>query len=125
MSIWRKLLYYLLGVGLGVLAVMFIFGDRDIQCSYFPNDRVLYDLRKKERLFPEDVMTRMEDAGIDTSHISRLLWNGKVDFSKSNTELDSCKTYWISLRPEGEKAFSILVENCDSTATFLDFQTDL
>jgi len=123
MNIWRKLLYYGFGVGLGLLMVFFLFGDRDIQCSYFPNDRVLYDLRKKEIIYSEDILQAMEERQLDTADISAMLLGGDVDFERSKTEMeDSCKTYWINFEREVDPAFSALWQNCDSTATILKLQ---
>ena len=110
----------MLGVGLGVLAVMFIFGDRDFACSYFPNDRVLSDLRKKELVIPTEVEQQMNTAGLDTADMSAMLTNGKVDFDQVVRGLDSCKTYWVALEREENKSFSALFENCDSVATVLE-----
>lgn len=122
MKLWRRLLYYGIGVGLGVLMVKFIFGDRDdIQCTYFPNDRVLYDIRNKDHQIPDEVMSEMKKANIDTSDISDLLLMGKVDFSKSKTKLDSCKTYWIEFEPDEKPEFFVEFENCDSTVTMVNF----
>ncbi len=120
MVFWKKLLWYLFGVGLGVLAVMFIFGDRDIQCNYFPNDRVLYDLRKKELIIPPAVQSQLDAAGLDTSDISMMFLSGDVDFEKSDTDKEGCKTYNINYQPENKAAFTTEVKNCDSTATILN-----
>ncbi len=117
MKFWKKLLYYLLGVGLGTIMVMFIFGDRNIQCSYFPNDRVLYDLRKKELTIPAEIESRMQAMALDTADINRMLLSGKVHFKESDTQKDSCKTYWISYKPDGKERFKALLENCADKAT--------
>ena len=123
MKLWRRLLYYGLGVALGVLMVKFIFGGRsDIQCNYFPNDRVLYDIRNKERLISDEFIQKLNAVEIDTSDISDLLLMGKVDFKRSNTKADSCKTYWISHTPESKQAFTLFFQNCDSLATVLDVE---
>lgn len=109
------------GVGLGVLVVMFMFSDRDFQCSYFPNDRVLYDLRKKELRISADMQQNLEARQIDSTDISMMLLSGEVDFDKSNTlEEDTCKTYWINYSPEDAAAFSAEWMNCDSTAYLLE-----
>lgn len=113
-------MYYAIGVGMGVLAVMFIFGDREIGCSYFPNDRVLSDLRKKELIISPDIQLQMNSAGMDTSDISVLLERGKVNFDEVDRGLDTCKTYWIKLEEESKSPFSALFQNCDSTATILE-----
>lgn len=119
MAFLRKLFFFLIGVGLGSLMVYFLFGNRDIQCSYFPNDRVLYDLRKKNLVIEEPILQELESLQLDTSDISALLRNGKVDFKQSNTKVDSCKTYWIDYSPPEAKEFSVMLQNCDSTAYLL------
>lgn len=109
----------MLGVGLGCIMVYFIFGDRELECSYFPNDRVLYDLRKKEIKFsPSAEAQRKDDPRLD----SALIWmldRGDVDFEASNTKLKPCKVYLINLE---EPAYQFKIENCDSVATVLEAQ---
>ena len=100
--------------------VIFLFGDRDIQCSYFPNDRVLNDLSKKEMKVSDGAQRQMDAAALDTSDINMMLLTGDVDFSKGNREKDSCKTYWIDLKRKEKTSFSALFENCDSTVTVLE-----
>lgn len=121
MSIWRKLLYFGIGIFLGVLMVKFLFGGRDIQCSYFPNDRVLYDLRgKKERIITPAAQAQLNAYSLDTSLITDLLYTGKVNFKKSNTEADSCNTYWIDFKQENKPNFSVNFMNCDSSAILIE-----
>jgi hypothetical protein len=124
MSIWRKLLYFGGGIFLGILMVNFLFGGRDdIQCSYFPNDRVLYDLRgKKERIITPQAHQHLRQYGLDTAWVSDLLWNGKVNFEESNTKGDSCNTYWITYAAENIAAFTANFMNCDSSAVLLEVQ---
>lgn len=126
MKLWRKLLLFALGLGLGVLMVQFIFGGRtDIQCNYFPNDRVLYDIRLKDKVYNPHVEVKMKEASIDTADVRELLKMGKVDFETSERGLGSCKIYWIGFKPEEKRQFYMQFENCDSTATVLDFKTKL
>lgn len=57
----------------------------------------------------------MNNKKIDTSTISKILNDGNVLFSESNTTLDSCKIYVI----EGEidkKVVKLTVENCNTRA---------
>lgn len=102
--------------------VQFIFGGRDdIQCSYFPNDRVLYDLRgKKERIITAEAQQQLSTLGLDTALVTDMLWNGTVDFKKSNTESDSCNTYWIDFNEENKPPFSASFMNCDSSAVLIE-----
>lgn len=116
MRLGRKLLYYMLGVGLGVFMVYFMFGDRDIQCNYFPNDRVLYDLRKKEMSLSADLLDSAGGTTVDTSGLAAALERAKVDFEKSRIDEQGCNVYHLDFE-EAQKAFEI--ENCDSTANLL------
>ncbi len=120
MPIWRRLLVYFVGVVLGVFAVMFLFGDRtDIQCTYFPNDRVLYDLRGKELNLTPEIESEMQALQLDTNDINTMLISAKVDFEKSKPKKKGCKTYWLDLKKGTEKPFAAEWKNCDSSATIL------
>lgn len=85
----------MVGVVLGIFAVIFLFGDRDIQCAYFPNDRVLYDFRKKRLIMDSLHLAELAERGLDTADVRQMLWHGKVDFEGSNVEVDSCKEYLV------------------------------
>lgn len=123
MKFLKKALFYLIGVGLGSLIVVFLFGGRDdIQCSYFPNDRVLYDIRGKELVIPEAIQLQLDQAHLDTTDIQDMLRGGKVDFENVDREAKSCKTYWINLKREDAPSFSMQWQNCDSVATALEYK---
>lgn len=115
----KRIGYYLVGVVLGSLLVMVFFGDRDLQCSYFPNDRVLSDLRKKEITFSPTAKCKWDCAELDSLAFDYILNNGEVDFSKSQTKEESQKAYYIQSK-KFEKEFSVVIENYDSTAIIVD-----
>ena len=110
-------MYYFLGLGLGIMMVYFFFGDRDIGCSYFPNDRVLSDLRKKQISLSVDLQQQMRSSAMDTSGLSLALDLGKVNFGTSTINDMNCNVYQLELESKN-KVFAI--ENCDSTATILE-----
>ena len=58
------------------------------------------------------------------SQIAELVRSGQINFSKSNTELDSCKQYLIENKEESSLK-SVLVENCAEVATVLDININL
>ncbi|WP_417611361.1 hypothetical protein [Owenweeksia hongkongensis] len=123
MKFLKKALFYLLGVGLGTMVVVFMFGDRDdIQCTYFPNDRVLYDIRGKQMVIPADIQRQLDESSLDSADIRDMLTGGKVDFEKTDRGMDSCKTYWIDLKREDRLSFAMEWQNCDSVATALEFK---
>ncbi len=115
MKLAQRLFYYLGGFAIGLILLFFFLGGKKTSCDYSPTARVLKNLRVKERKFSEKALIAMKTYQLDTAVISALLTKGSVDFSKSNTKLDSCKTYHI----EGEidtDIINLLVENCDSIA---------
>ncbi len=115
MGLLKRFGWYFLGVGIGTIFVVMIFGGRDIQCNYFPNSRVLVDISRKDLAYSDEVMCQMQCAGIDTTAINQLIVNGKVNFEESDTKKDSCKEYQIyskDFTPE----FTARFKNCDSTA---------
>lgn len=123
MKFWRKLLYYLFGVGLGLMMVYFFFGDRDIGCSYFPNDRVLSDLRKKELVIGESVDWLNNAGTTDSALIDDILLLGDVDFEKSITRnADSCNIYCIEYADEVRGSFSSTWVNCDSVIYLIELK---
>ncbi|MBM3433742.1 MAG: hypothetical protein FJX93_03170 [Bacteroidetes bacterium] len=94
----RRLLWYGFGVGLGVLLVGFLFRDRDFECSYFPNDRVLAELHRKPVCGADS--TLWNQLGADSAVLRAFLTLGEVDFSESQTRTRHDATvpaYWIDV----------------------------
>ncbi|WP_271767681.1 DUF4258 domain-containing protein [Aquimarina algiphila] len=115
MKLAQRLFYYLGGFAIGLILLFFFLGGKNASCDYGPSARVLKNIRIKKRAFSNEAINNMKTYQIDTADISLLLAKGNVDFSKSNTKLDSCRTYFI----EGsikEQNIHMLVENCDSIA---------
>tara|TARA_B100001250_G_scaffold14146_1_gene12403 strand:- start:330 stop:635 length:306 start_codon:yes stop_codon:yes gene_type:complete len=95
---------------LGMIFLLYFMGKKEATFNYSPNKRVLADINKKDWLF---------DSNIDTLEISRITFTDKfkVDFSKSDVELDSCKTYVLVHKTE-KKDFFYKIENCSKKAKF-------
>ncbi len=102
MKLLRRILWYSLGLGLGVLLVGALFSDRDLECSYFPNDRVLTELhRKPVRGADSSVWAGL---GADSSLLQAFLTLGEVDFSDSRTRTRHAAdvpAYWIDVEFQG------------------------
>ena len=95
---------------LGMIFLLYFMGKKEATFNYSPNKRVLADINKKDWLF---------DSNIDTLEINRITFTDKfkVDFSKSDVELDSCKTYVLVHKTE-KKDFFYKIENCSKKAKF-------
>lgn len=115
MKLAQRLFYYLGGFAIGLILLFFFLGGKKASCDYSPSSRVLKNIRIKNKNYSEQAIINMKKYQIDTADIFFILTDGDVDFSKSNTELDSCKTYYIEAFVK-EKNINLLIENCDSIA---------
>lgn len=115
MEFAKRVVWYLFGALIGVIFVYSWFGNRtDISCNYFPDARVKGDIQKKTINYDIETLTMLSSSGLDSTNISDLIIDGDVVFKKSNTKLDSCKTYFIE-----NKNMNAVFENCDSIVNII------
>lgn len=95
MKFAHRFAYYLLGLIMGSFVVAGIFAGKDTRCNYFPNARVLNDLRNKPFQYSEKASKVLAEKWIDTSDIKNCLKLGDVDFDNSNIKIGNGKTYVI------------------------------
>ncbi|MCB0399027.1 MAG: hypothetical protein KDD26_05265 [Winogradskyella sp.] len=118
MKFTQRLAYYLSGFAIGLIILMFFLNGKEASCDYGPNARTVKNISSKTIHYSNEVSEFTANHFIDSTTITNLIRYGKVDFSKSNTELDSCKIYHID-NVYKEKAIELSVENCDSIAKIL------
>ena len=116
MKFIHRLGYYLGGFAIGLIILAFFLSGKRTSCDYSPDARVLKNIRIKERKYSEEAEEKMRLYNVDSSTISAVLRSGDVDFSRSNTDLDSCKTYMVTGERD-DRELEFLFENCDSVAT--------
>ncbi len=110
MEFAKRIIWYLFGALIGIIFVYSWFGNRtDISCNYFPDARVKGDIQKKIINYDNKTLILLSENDLDSSDISKLIIDGDVVFKKSNTSIDSCKTYFIE-----NKNMNAIFENCDS-----------
>lgn len=95
MRIRHRFAYYLIGFTMGLFFVTSIFIGKDTRCNYFPNARVLNDLRNKPFHYSEKAQQILDQHWIDSTDIKNTLTYGDVDFDKSNVPTGSGKLYVI------------------------------
>ena len=102
----------MVGLSIGLVFLVFFLkkksGEEGIDFCYFPNCRVLKDMRSKPLTFSESLPEQYRD----TVMIQSFLKDGDVDFGKSDTKSKPCKTYFISHEYEG-KALELQAKNCE------------
>lgn len=110
MTFKQRLPYFLGGLTIGIIFVVFIFGKKDTTFDYGPNARLLKNIRTKDKIFSKEVFSKLSYYNLDTSAITKILTNGKGDMWNKQ-KIDDCTRYVISLENT-----SITVKNCDSIA---------
>ncbi|MBL4939802.1 MAG: DUF4258 domain-containing protein [Lutibacter sp.] len=115
MTFKQRLPYFLGGLTMGVIFVLFIWNKKDTQFDYLPNARVLKNIRLKNHLFSDEALSFINSKKIDSANISQILKNGNVDIL-NKIKFDTCIQYDIKGR-KNLKNITLTIKNCDSTAT--------
>jgi hypothetical protein len=84
MKFVHRFAYYLLGVVIGGIFLIFIFKEKRTEFCYLPNCRVLKDIRTKGLGIAPEAKTTLEEKWVTLDDIKNSLKYGDVDFSKSN-----------------------------------------
>jgi hypothetical protein len=95
MKFAHRFAYYLIGLIMGSFFVAAVFSGKDTRCNYFPNARVLNDLRNKPFNYSDKASQILAEKWIDTIDIKNTLKYGDVDFDQSNVEFEKGKIYVI------------------------------
>ena len=103
----------MIGFSVGLIFLAFILKGKKTSCNYGPNDRVINNLLKKNWRAPKN-----SDSLFDSLAFGGFLDKARIDFGKSNTQKDSCKTYYINGYWEKRPIF-LEVENCEKTIQVL------
>lgn len=95
MAFLRRLGWYLVGLSIGIVFLVFFLkkksGEEGIEFCYFPNCRVLKDMRSKTLIFDDNLPEQYKD----TLLVKAFLTDGDIDFGNSDTKSEPCKTYFI------------------------------
>ncbi|MGV3697458.1 DUF4258 domain-containing protein [Flavobacterium sp.] len=112
MKFYQRFAYYLVGLVIGCFFVAAVFSGKDTRCNYFPNARVLNDLRNKPFQYDIEASRRLSEDWVDTIDIKNTLTNGDVDFDKSNVPADGGgKLYIIYGNTKKGKGITLEVVN--------------
>jgi len=96
---------------MGLFVVAAIFSGKDTRCNYFPNARVLNDLRNKPFYYSDEASKILNEKWIDTIDIKNCLQYGDVDFDQSNIKVGSGKRYVIDGKTVKNQEITLQVIN--------------
>lgn len=92
MTFWRRLRTYLIGVGLGLLIVYLIFGDRELN-SWTPQKRVLTAIDSSEVTISERAICQLTCLKMNEADWKKVQQKASVNFSESSTKKKPCPVY--------------------------------
>ncbi|MBP6557536.1 MAG: DUF4258 domain-containing protein [Flavobacterium sp.] len=116
MKFYQRLAYYLVGFVIGLFFVAMVLSGKDTRCNYFPNARVLNDLRNKPFHYDSIATKQMSEGLADKADIKNILTHGDVDFDKSNLPAEGGKKYVIYGQNKKAKEITIEVINYSDKA---------
>ncbi|MBT8257252.1 MAG: hypothetical protein KJO49_02190 [Bacteroidia bacterium] len=117
----QRLGYYLGGLAVGLVFLAFFLTGKRTSCDYGLDARVLKNIRTKPLSYSEEMKTKLHNMGVDSTDLQSILNYGDVKFRKSNTKLDTCKTYFIEGRHE-EGPIYITIANCEDEAKLIKLE---
>ncbi|MFS4491980.1 DUF4258 domain-containing protein [Maribacter sp. 2308TA10-17] len=121
----KRLGYFMVGLSIGIVFLTFFLKKKSdetgVSFCYFPNCRVLKDLRSKPIAYSDGISEMLKNKELDTLVINSFFSEGEINFSDSDTKSKPCKTYLI----EGEidqKTATMEVKNCPNKVTVLSLK---
>ena len=120
MKLSNRLIYFMGGFLIGICILIFIWDKKNTKFPYMPDARVINDVNSKNVHYSNKLHTAFAKNIITESQVQDILKNGNVNFSKSNTKLDSCKIYVIE-KILSTKNYSISLENCTNEVRVFDY----
>jgi hypothetical protein len=108
------------GFSIGLFFVAAIWSGKDTRCNYFPNARVLNDLRTKSFVYSETATAKIAQDWVDTVDVVNTLKYGDVDFDKSNVPTDGGKLYIVEGKTTKNIPITLQVVNYENKAVLKD-----
>ncbi|MFC0777233.1 DUF4258 domain-containing protein [Flavobacterium sp. HJSW_4] len=116
MKFVHRFAYYLIGLVMGCFIVSGFFIGKDTRCNYFPNARVLNNLRTKPFQYSPKAVQTLSEKWVDTADIKNTLTYGDVDFDQSNVPVKSGKLYIIEGKTAKNQEIILKVVNYENKA---------
>jgi len=116
MKFIHRLGYCLGGFSICLILLSFFLSGKKASCDYGPNARTIKNISSKKIRYSENTKFFIITYRLDSMKVSNLIKTGDIDFSKSQTHLDSCKIYTIESKLDSEEVI-LTVENCKEVAT--------
>ena len=120
MKLINRLIYFFVGLSIGLIFLAFLFQKKKTKFNYLPNSRVINDISSKSFHYSPALLTAIAKNKITTSRVQKIVKFGEVNFSKSNTKLDSCNIYIIETKID-QINYSVELENCKNEVKIISY----
>lgn len=102
MTFAKRLRFYLIGFGIGIVFVAFFFGERAFQCSYFPNSRILEEAKFYPIKYSEEVENFLQSEKLDSLFVKdELLKKSNItNLGTDEVREEPCRIYRAEYREE-------------------------
>lgn len=124
MKFRQRLAYYLFGLLIGGMFLVFFFGEKKTSFCYFPNCRVLKDLRNKPLLYSNEAEQKLAEDWVDIEDVRNCLTYGKVIFSESKDKIENGKLYVIKGKNTKNEPITVKMLNYDERVVLYDVEKD-
>lgn len=114
---WRRLKFYLIGFGLGMLMVSIMFKGR-AGCK-MPGTVKLEELQAQDMQLTRHVKCRMKCRSITTADVARVMIHGSINYDKSKVHDKPCGTYAVEGNTTDGRELRIVVADCDTISRFV------
>lgn len=115
MKFSQRLAYYLGGLLLGTIIVVYFLQakaeSRNVSFCYFPNCRVLQELRSKPLQYSPEAEATLKEKWVTIQDIKNCMQYGDVDFSISNKPFEHGKIYFIEGKTTQNEAITVSMVN--------------
>jgi hypothetical protein len=120
MKFYQRLAYYLVGFIMGCFVVAMVLSGKDTRCNYFPNARVLNDLRNKSFEYSDNATTILNQGWVNKADIKNTLTYGDIDFDQSNIKYKKGKLYIVEGQTIKKQKITLKVINYENKAVLDD-----
>ncbi|MFY0481223.1 DUF4258 domain-containing protein [Flavobacterium sp. PLA-1-15] len=124
MKFYQRFAYYIAGFSIGLVFLFFILNGKETSCSYFPNARVLKDLRSKPFHYSDVAKEKLTQSWIDSVDIKNTLTYGDVDFDRSNIKEGAGKLYTIEGKNSKNENITVEVINYSDRVLLKDIKKE-
>jgi hypothetical protein len=117
-----RLSYYLFGFVVGCVFLFFVLNKKNTRCTYFPNDRVLNNIRSKPFHYSDIASKKIAEDWLDTIDVKNTLQYGDVDFDRSNLKIAKGKLYTIIGKTTKNQPIEVIIENYEDKVVLKDIK---